>query len=39
MTRPHSFTPVTAALACALAAGCNLAPRYEAPPLPVPVRA
>lgn len=36
MTRPHPFTPVTAALACALLAGCNLAPRYEAPPLPVP---
>lgn len=36
MTRPYSFKPLTTALACALLAGCNLAPRYQAPPLPVP---
>ncbi len=32
MTRPNLLT----ALACALLAGCNLAPTYQAPALPVP---
>ncbi len=36
MTRPSPFKPLTIALACALLAGCNLAPHYQAPPLPVP---
>ncbi|MBS0293312.1 MAG: efflux transporter outer membrane subunit [Proteobacteria bacterium] len=34
MTRPRSY--LLPALACALLAGCNLAPRYQAPQLPVP---
>ncbi len=34
MTRPSSLSLL--ALACALLAGCNLAPRYQTPPLPVP---
>ncbi|MBS0508140.1 MAG: TolC family protein [Proteobacteria bacterium] len=38
MTRPSSFTPLASALACALLAGCNLAPRYQAPSPPVPER-
>lgn len=33
--RPATLAAL-AALACALLAGCNLAPRYQAPPLPVP---
>lgn len=34
---PHALRPAPlAALACALLAGCNLAPRYQAPALPVP---
>ncbi|MBS0392843.1 MAG: efflux transporter outer membrane subunit [Proteobacteria bacterium] len=36
MTRPSPFKPLVTTLACALLAGCNLAPRYQAPPLPVP---
>ncbi len=36
MTHRHPFKPLSAALACALLAGCNLAPRYQAPELPVP---
>ena len=36
MTHKSSFTPLATALACALLAGCNLAPQYQAPPLPVP---
>ena len=36
MTRPSPFKPLAIALACALLAGCNLAPHYQAPRLPVP---
>ena len=36
MTRPSPFKPLATALACALLAGCNLAPHYQAPRLPVP---
>ena len=36
MTHKSSFTPLAAALACALLAGWNLGPHYQAPPLPVP---
>ncbi len=36
MTHKSSFTPLATALACALLAGCNLAPQDQAPPLPVP---
>ncbi|MCA0442284.1 MAG: efflux transporter outer membrane subunit [Proteobacteria bacterium] len=36
MTHRPPFKPLAAALTCALLAGCNLAPRYQAPELPVP---
>ena len=36
MTRTSPFNALASALACALLAGCNLAPHYQAPRLPVP---
>lgn len=36
MTRLSTSRLCTVSLACALLAGCNLAPRYQQPPLPVP---
>lgn len=36
MTRQPPFQTLATALACALLAGCNLAPRYQAPTLPIP---
>ena len=36
MTYPNPLKPLASALTCALLAACNLAPRYQAPLLPVP---